>query len=146
MYDESGELLCPLAREMRAESRGPYVHLGKKKGVGSINKSRPGLTEILAASRFLTRHQFCHPTVSNGQFATLETISLQTMHFLHFNSLLAVMVLFGTIRATPVPQGSGLGASFGSGFGSGYGAGSGSGAGVGVGVGVRNIDVDTGLN
>lgn len=144
MYDESDELLCPLAREMRAESRGPYVHLGKRKGVGSINKSRPGPTEILTASRFLTRNQSCHPTVSNGKFATLETISLQTMHFLHFNSLIAVMVLFGTMRATPVPQGSGLGANVGSGFG--YGNGIGYGAGSGDGSGFGNIDVDTGLN
>lgn len=62
------------------------------------------------------------------------------MHYLHFNSLIAVMVLFGTIRATPIPQESGLGANVG------VGVGVDGGVSVGVGVGVRNIDVNTGLN
>lgn len=31
------------------------------------------------------------------------------MHFPHFNSLVAALILFGTIRATPIPQDVGVG-------------------------------------
>lgn len=83
-----------------AESDQHYVYLEKTK---SIKRSRPGLKEILIRTPGF--HICLLPSEkAPNKFATFKTTSIKTMHFPHFNSLIAAMVLFGMVTAAPVPQ------------------------------------------